>query len=79
MAIQLPGCGFPIAKMVVMFSLLTGAVVAACVASFTCSEIVMSRLLYEDLEPEDVLLADLAGCGSYVDLADMQPPGADAV
>jgi len=29
---QLPGCGFPIAKLVVIFSLLTGAVVAACIA-----------------------------------------------
>ena len=75
---QKPGCGFPIAKLVVMFSLITGAVVAACVASFTCSEIVMSRLLYEDLEPEDVLLADQA-YGSYVDLALVQQQGADAV
>lgn len=29
---QSPGCGFPIAKLVVIFSLLTGAVVAACIA-----------------------------------------------
>ena len=38
----------------------------------------MSRLLYRDLEPEDVLLADLA-YGSYVDLALVQQQGADAV
>lgn len=38
----------------------------------------MSRLLYDDLDPEDVLLADLA-YGSYMDLALVQPPGADAV
>ena len=31
--------------------------VAACIAPFDWSEIVMSRLLYGDLEPEDVLLA----------------------
>ena len=53
---QTPGCGFPIAKLVVMFSLLSGAVFAACIAPFACSEIVMSRLLYQDLEPEDVVL-----------------------
>lgn len=75
---QAPGCGFPIAKLVVMFSLLTGAVVAACIAPLTDSEIVMSRLLYQDLEPEDVLLADQA-YGSYVDLALVQQQGADAV
>lgn len=75
---QSPGCGFPIAKLVVIFSLLTGAVVAASIASFDWSEIVMSRLLYSDLEPEDVLLADQA-YGSYVDLASVQQQGADAV
>jgi Transposase DDE domain len=75
---QKPGCGFPIAKLVVIFSLLTGAVVAGCIASFDWSEIVMSRLLYADLEPEDVLLADQA-YGSYVDLALVHQQGADAV
>lgn len=75
---QTPGCGFPIAKLVVMFSLLTGAVFAACIAPFACSEIVMSRLLYQDLEPEDVVLADQA-YGSYVDLALVQQQGADGV
>ncbi len=75
---QAQGCGFPIARLVVFFSLLTGAVVAACIADWTTSEIVMSRWLYEDLEPEDVLLADQA-YGSYVDLALIQQRGADGV
>lgn len=57
---QTAGCGFPIAKLVVMFSLLTGAVVAAAIAPWATSEIVMSRLLYEQLEPEDVVVADRA-------------------
>jgi len=60
----------------VIFSLLTGAVVAACIAPV--GEIVMSRLLYSDLDPEDVLLADQA-YGNYVDLAWVQRQGADAV
>jgi hypothetical protein len=75
---QTAGCGFPIAKLVVVFSLLTGAVVAACMASWTTSEIVMSRLLYCHLDPGDVGLADQA-YGSYVDLALMQQQGADGV
>ncbi len=75
---QAPGCGFPIAKLVVMFSLLSGAVVAACIAPLTCSEIVMSRLLYQVLAPQDVVLADQA-YGSYVDLALVQQQGADGV
>jgi len=45
------GCGFPIAKLVVIFSLLTGAVVSASIAPFDCSEIVMSRWLYDHLDP----------------------------
>jgi hypothetical protein len=56
---QKPGCGFPIAKMVVLFSLLTGAVVSAGIASLATSEIVMSRLIYGNLVPDDVVLADL--------------------
>lgn len=75
---QAPGCGFPIARVVVVFSLVTGAVVSACIAPWRCSEIVMSRLLYEQLEPEEVFLADQA-YGSYVDLALVQKQGADAV
>jgi len=59
----------------VIFSLLTGAVVAAC-APLQWSEIVMSRLLYSDLDPEDVLLQ---AYGNYVDLAWVQRQGADAV
>ncbi len=78
MGIKLRGDRFPIARLVVFFSLLTGAVVAACIADWSTSEIVMSRWLYEDLEPEDVWLADQA-YGSYVDLALIQQRGADGV
>lgn len=75
---QKTGCGFPIAKMVVMFSLLTGAVVSAGIASLAVSEIVMSRLIYANLVPEDVVLADRA-YGNYVDLVLVKQQGADAV
>jgi Transposase DDE domain/Insertion element 4 transposase N-terminal len=75
---QAAGCGFPIAKLCVIFSLTTGAVLMACFADWSVSEIVMSRQLYEMLEPGDVLLADQA-YGSYVDLALVQQAGADGV
>jgi hypothetical protein len=75
---QAAGCGFPLARIVVFFCLLTGAVVSACVADKTTSEIVMSRLLYQDLAPDDVAMADQA-YGSYVDLALIQQQGADGV
>jgi hypothetical protein len=75
---QKPGCGFPMAKMVVLFSLLTGAVVSAGIASLAVSEIVMSRLIYGNLVPDDVVLADRA-YGNYVDLVLVKQQGADAV
>ena len=75
---QVEGCGFPLARVVVFFCLLTGAVVSGCIAAKTMSEIVMSRLLYKDLAADDVVMADQA-YGSYVDLALIQQQGADGV
>ncbi|BDM78126.1 hypothetical protein AM10699_09960 [Acaryochloris marina MBIC10699] len=75
---QAAGCGFPIARLVVFFCLITGTVVSACIAPWNMSEIVISRLLYEDLEVDDVAIADQA-YGSYVDLALIQQQGADGV
>ncbi len=75
---QVEGCGFPLARVVVFFCLLTGAVVSGCIAPKTMSEIVMSRLLYKDLAADDVVMADQA-YGSYVDLALIQQQGADGV
>ena len=75
---QTAGCGFSIARLVVFFCLVTGAVVSACIASWGTSEIVMSRLLYQDLEVGDVVMADQA-YGSYVDLAIIRQQGADGV
>lgn len=60
------------------FCLVTGAVISACIASWGTSEIVMSRLLYPDLEVGDVVMADQA-YGSYVDLATIQQQAADGV
>lgn len=75
---QAEGCGFPLARLVVFFCLVTGAVVSAAVAAKTTSEIVMSRWLYEDLAADDVAMADQA-YGSYVDLALIQQQGADGM
>ncbi len=54
---QASGCGFPIAKIVVMFSLATGAVLDVLIAAFKTSEVVLARQLYHNLMPGDVLLA----------------------
>ncbi|NET40315.1 MAG: IS4 family transposase, partial [Cyanothece sp. SIO1E1] len=75
---QKTGCGFPIAKIVVMFSLTTGALMSGLIEAFNVSELVMARQLYRTLSPGDVALADQA-FGTYVDLVLVQSVGADAV
>ena len=55
---QAPGCGFPIAKIVVMFSLVTGAGMEVLIAVFKTSVVVLARQLYKTLMPGEVLLAD---------------------
>jgi len=42
---QRVGCGFPIAKIVVMFSLVTGTLMAGLIEAFNTSELVMARQL----------------------------------
>lgn len=75
---QAPGCGFPIAKLVVMFSLSTGAVVDALISAFNTSELVMARQLYDQLTPGEVMLADSA-FGNYGDMVLIHRAGADGV
>lgn len=75
---QKPGCGFPIARIVVFFSLITGAVVLSRIAAWTTSETEISRSLYADLTPGDVVMADQLQ-GSYVDLALIQQQGCDGM
>ncbi len=75
---QSPGCGFPIAKLVVMFSLVTGAAMGVLIEAFNTSEIVMARQMYYLLSPQDVALADRA-FGTYVDLVLVKARLADAV
>jgi uncharacterized MnhB-related membrane protein len=75
---QVAGCGFPIAKVMVMFSLATGAAVAVLIDQFKTSELVLARRSYGLLKAEDVALADRA-FGSYVDLVCVMAQQADAV
>lgn len=75
---QKEGCGTPIAKIVVLFSLLTGAVLGVMIAPLPRAELVMARMLYHLLAPGDVVLGDRL-YGTYADLAFVQARGADGV
>ncbi|BAZ14896.1 putative transposase, IS4 family [Calothrix sp. NIES-4071] len=57
---QKEGCGFPIAKIAVIFSLATGALVSCLIDVLNVGDVKLARLLYDFLNPEDVLLGDRA-------------------
>lgn len=54
------GCGFPIAKIGVIFSLATGAAIALAIDVLNTHDLKLARKLYEFLKPKDILLGDRA-------------------
>ena len=75
---QKPGCGFPIAKIGVIFSLATGAAIAIVVDVLNTHDIKLARKLYQFLNPLDILLGDRAFC-AYADLISIKNLECDAV
>ena len=75
---QKAGCGFPIAKIGVIFSLATGAAVALCIDVLNTHDIKLARKLYQFLNPLDILLGDRAFC-AYADLISIKKLNCDAV
>ncbi|MEH2444939.1 MAG: IS4 family transposase [Nostoc sp.] len=72
------GCGFPIAKIGVIFSLATGASVALCMDVLNTHDLKLARQLYQFLNPLDILLGDRAFC-AYADLVALLKLDCDAV
>jgi DDE family transposase len=78
---QKPGLGFPVARLVVVFSLACGAVVAAAIGrikSPQSSETLLFHSLHATLECDDVILADRYYC-SYWEVALLWGRGIDIV
>lgn len=75
---QKPECGFPIAKIGVLFSLATGAAVAVIIDILNTHDIKLARKLYQFLQPLDILLGDRAFC-AYADLVAIKKLDCDAV
>jgi hypothetical protein len=63
---QTPGCGFPVMKLVVAFSLATGAIIGFVKGTLHDAERILFKDLWDLFEPGDVVLADSAFC-SYAD------------
>jgi hypothetical protein len=72
---QKPGCGFPCARLVVMFCWATGAVTHMALGNLHTAELTLFRKNRKQwLQPGDVVLADRHYC-SYVDIAQLQRQG----
>ena len=68
---QKPGVGFPIARMVVIFCVASGAALEMAIGPYKgkkTGENALFRTLWDSLEPDDILLADRYYC-AYADIA----------
>lgn len=55
---QRPGCGFPIMRIVGLFSLSTGCLLSAVTGNYCIAELTLFRSLWHWLKPSDILLSD---------------------
>lgn len=62
-SVQKPGCGFPILRLVSLFSLATGLIGAWASGNWHQHELMLLQQLWEQLRPNEVLLADRGFCG----------------
>lgn len=75
---QRPGCGFPTAQLVGLFSLSTGQLVRFALDAWKAHEIPQARRLLEWIETGSVVLADRGFCGWGL-IAQLQQKGVDVV
>jgi len=75
---QKPGCGFPVMKMLVLFSLASGAVLEVVMDSLNNSDLRLLRRLWPHLLAGDILLGDRV-FGDYATLAGLPQQGVDVL
>ncbi len=75
---QKVGCGFPLAKIMVLFSITTGAAIGIVIDVFKTHDIKLARQLYKYLNPGDIALGDRAFC-AYSDIYFLQKQSCDAI
>ena len=75
---QKPGCGFPILKFVVLFSLASGTVLHVVLGSLRHHDLRLFRRLWAQLKTGDIFLGDRAW-GEYATLAGLPCQGVDVV
>ena len=57
---QKPGCGFPVLKFAVLFSLTSGAILQVALGTLRHHDLRLLRQFWEDLKTGDILLGDRA-------------------
>jgi len=75
---QKPGCGFPVLRLVVLFSLASGALLEVALDNLHRQELRLLARLWEVLRAGDILLGD-RGFGDYLTLARLPLQGVDVV
>jgi len=75
---QKRGCGFPVLKLAVLFSLASGAILNVLTGSLRHHDLRLLRGLWEQLQKGDILLGDRA-YGEYTTVAGLPPQGVDVV
>ncbi len=75
---QKAGCGFPLAKLVAIFSLTTGALIEAITDVWSAYEPALLRRISACLKPGDVFVGDRIYC-TYADIALLQNQLVDSV
>jgi hypothetical protein len=75
---QKPGCGFPVMKLAVLFSLNSGAVLQVIRDSLHNHDLRLFQKLWKELKKGDILLGDRA-LGEYTSLAGLFRRGVDVV
>jgi len=75
---QKPGCGFPVMRFLVLFSLASGAVLNVVMAGWRNHDLRLFRRVWEQLKGGDIALGDRA-YGDYVTLASLPRQGVDVV
>src|SRR5262249_14878034 len=78
---QRPGLGFPIARILVVFSLAVGTVLEAAIGPYQgkqTSELALLRMVIDQFQPGDIVLADRFFCSYWV-IAALKARGVDVV